>query len=77
MGKLDTDFGGSRLDLGIGCIVGQCATARRVERAERAGAERHDHPQDGVRRFRPLVRAGNAPGLRSRSLLVRSLLGRQ
>lgn len=73
-GQTRNHVSGSRIGFGIGCIVGQRADARRFERAERKGAKRNDHPQDGLRRLRPLVPARNAPGLRARSLLVHSLL---
>ncbi len=75
MGKLTLTLAAAALILGSVALSANAQIARRFERAERAGAERDDHPQDGVRRLRPLVPAGNAPGLRPRPLLVRSLLG--
>ena len=66
--------GRRRIGFGIGRVDRQRPNTRRFEPFERKGAERNDHPQDGMYGFWPLVPAGHAPDLRPGPLLVRSLL---
>jgi hypothetical protein len=74
-GQTYSNIGGSRHHVGIGCMVGKCAIARRFERAERAGAECDDHPQGRLQRpLGPLVPAGLSHRAPPGSLGVRSLL---